>query len=124
MSCSSPIPAPRRSNARSRWRATITLAKGKPERYRIITFKGAFHGRTLGTIAAAAQANYLEGFGPPLDGFDQVPLGDLEAVKKAIGPQTAAILIEPVQGEGGVRCRAASFFKALRAALRRATACC
>src|SRR6266404_1532631 len=57
---------------------------------------------------------YLEGFGPPMDGFDQVPLGDLEAVKKAIGPQTAGILIEPLQGEGGVRAAPHAFFKALR----------
>jgi acetylornithine/N-succinyldiaminopimelate aminotransferase len=89
-------------------------ASGKPERYRIITFEGAFHGRTLATIAAGGQAKYLEGFGPPVDGFDQVPLGDIEAVKKAIGPQTAAIMIEPVQGEGGVRSPAPQFIKQLR----------
>src|SRR5437762_10645085 len=59
-------------------------ASGRPERYRIITFEGAFHGRTLATIAAGGQQKYLEGFGPPVDGFDQVPLGDLDAVKKAI----------------------------------------
>ena len=80
------IPAPRRWNARSRSRASYHVAKGHPERYRIITFEGAFHGRTLATLAATGSAKYLEGFGPPLDGFDQVPLGDLEAVKKAIGP--------------------------------------
>ena len=89
-------------------------AKGHPERYRIITFEGAFHGRTLATLAATGSAKYLEGFGPPMDGFDQVPLGDLEAVKKAIGPQTAGILIEPVQGEGGVRAAPHAFFRALR----------
>ena len=89
-------------------------AGGKSERYRIITFEGAFHGRTLATIAAGGQAKYLEGFGPPVDGFDQVPLGDLEAVKKAIGPKTAAIMIEPVQGEGGVRSAPTAFLKALR----------
>lgn len=89
-------------------------ASGKPERYRIITFEGAFHGRTLATIAAGGQAKYLEGFGPPVDGFDQVPLGDIEAVKKAIGPHTAAIMIEPLQGEGGVRSPSLQFFKALR----------
>jgi acetylornithine/N-succinyldiaminopimelate aminotransferase len=89
-------------------------AKGHPERYRLVTFEGAFHGRTLGTLAATGSAKYLEGFGPPLDGFDQVPHGDLEAVKKAIGPQTAAILIEPVQGEGGVRTAPHAFFRALR----------
>ena len=90
------------------------FSKGAPERYRIITFEGAFHGRTLATLAATGSAKYLEGFGPPMDGFDQVPHGDLEAVKKAIGPHTAGILIEPVQGEGGVRSAPVSFFKALR----------
>jgi acetylornithine/N-succinyldiaminopimelate aminotransferase len=89
-------------------------AKGRPERYRIITFEGAFHGRTLATLAATGSAKYLEGFGPPMDGFDQVGLGDLEAVKKAIGPQTAGILIEPLQGEGGVRAAPHAFFRALR----------
>jgi acetylornithine/N-succinyldiaminopimelate aminotransferase len=90
------------------------FAKGHGERYRIITFEGAFHGRTLATLAATGSAKYLEGFGPPMDGFDQVPHGDLEAVKKAIGPHTAGILIEPVQGEGGVRSAPPAFFKALR----------
>ncbi|UTD27327.1 aspartate aminotransferase family protein [Bradyrhizobium sp. WD16] len=89
-------------------------AKGKPERYRIITFEGAFHGRTLATLAAGGQQKYLEGFGPPVDGFDQVALGDLDAVKRAIGPHTAGILIEPLQGEGGVRSPPQGFFKALR----------
>ena len=89
-------------------------AKGKPERYRIITFEGAFHGRTLATLAAGGQEKYLEGFGPRVEGFDQVPLGDLEATKKAIGPNTAGILIEAIQGEGGVRSAPPSFFKALR----------
>ena len=89
-------------------------AKGHPERYRLVTFEGAFHGRTLGTLAATGSAKYLEGFGPPLDGFDQVPHGDLEAVKKAIGPHTAGILIEPIQGEGGVRSAPPAFFRALR----------
>jgi len=90
------------------------FSKGHGERYRIITFEGAFHGRTLGTLAATGSAKYLEGFGPPMDGFDQVPHGDIEAVKKAIGPHTAGILIEPVQGEGGVRGAPQAFFKALR----------
>jgi acetylornithine/N-succinyldiaminopimelate aminotransferase len=89
-------------------------AKGHPERYRIVTFEGAFHGRTLATLAATGSAKYLEGFGPPMDGFDQVPLGDLDAVKKACGPQTAGILIEPLQGEGGVRSAPHAFFRALR----------
>ncbi len=78
-------------------------ATGTPERWRIITFEGAFHGRTLATIAAGGQAKHLEGFGPPVPGFDQVPFGDHEALKAAIGPETAAILVEPVQGEGGIR---------------------
>ena len=88
---------------------------GKPERYRIITFEGAFHGRTLATLAAGGQKKYLEGFGPVVEGFDQVPFGDLEAVKKAITPETAAILIEPIQGEGGVRVPSNQFLKSLRA---------
>ena len=62
-------------------------ASGKPERYRIITFEGAFHGRTLATIAATGNKKYLEGFGPPVDGFDQVAYGDLEAVKKRDRPE-------------------------------------
>src|ERR1700733_1312301 len=90
------------------------FSKGHPERHRIITFEGAFHGRTLATLAATGTAKYLEGFGPPVDGFDQVPHGDLEAVKKAIGPHTAGILIELVQGEGGVRSASPAFIKALR----------
>jgi acetylornithine/N-succinyldiaminopimelate aminotransferase len=88
---------------------------GAPERYRIITFEGAFHGRTLATLAAGGQKKYLEGFGPVVEGFDQVPFGDLDAVKKAIGPQTAAILAEPIQGEGGVRVNTNQFLKSLRA---------
>jgi len=76
---------------------------GRPERFRIITFAGAFHGRTLATIAAGGQEKYLEGFGPEVTGFDQVPFGDEDALRAAITPETAAVLIEPVQGEGGVR---------------------
>jgi acetylornithine/N-succinyldiaminopimelate aminotransferase len=87
---------------------------GRPERYRIITFEGAFHGRTLATLAAGGQKKYLEGFGPVVEGFDQVPFADLEATKAAIGPETAAILIEPIQGEGGVRVAPTPFLKALR----------
>ncbi|MGE0853931.1 MAG: aspartate aminotransferase family protein [Hyphomicrobiaceae bacterium] len=87
---------------------------GHPERTRIITFKGAFHGRTLATIAAAGNEKYLEGFGEPAPGFDIVPFGDLDAVEKAIGPETAAIMVEPVQGEGGIRVGSIQFLKALR----------
>jgi len=87
---------------------------GHPERYRIITFEGAFHGRTLATLAAGGQKKYLEGFGPVVDGFDQVPFGDLDAVKRTIGPETAAIMIEPLMGEGGVRVIEPAFLRALR----------
>jgi acetylornithine/N-succinyldiaminopimelate aminotransferase len=89
-------------------------ASGKPERYRIITFEGAFHGRTLATLAAGGQKKYLDGFGPVVEGFDQIAFGDLDAVKRAIGPETAAILIEPVMGEGGVRVVPNAFLRALR----------
>jgi acetylornithine/N-succinyldiaminopimelate aminotransferase len=87
---------------------------GHGERYRILTFEGAFHGRTLATIAAGGQAKYLEGFGPKADGFDQIPITDLKAVEAAITPETAAILIEPIQGEGGVRVVAPAFLRGLR----------
>jgi len=76
---------------------------GHPERFRIVTFEGAFHGRTLAAIAAGGQAKYLEGFGPKVEGFDQVPFGDIDALEKAIGPETAGVLVEPIQGEGGIR---------------------
>ncbi len=78
-------------------------AGGAPERYELITMEGAFHGRTLATIAAGGQKKYLEGFGPAMPGFPQVPFGDLKALEAAIGPATAGILIEPIQGEGGIR---------------------
>ncbi|HEY6833403.1 MAG TPA: aspartate aminotransferase family protein [Pseudolabrys sp.] len=87
---------------------------GRPERFHIITYEGAFHGRTLASLAATGNKKYLDGFGPPVEGFDQVPYGDLEATKKAMGPQTGAILIEPVMGEGGVRVVPHAFLKALR----------
>jgi acetylornithine/N-succinyldiaminopimelate aminotransferase len=89
-------------------------ANGAPERYRIITFEGAFHGRTLATLAAGGQKKYLEGFGPVLEGFDHVPFGDLEPTKAAITRETGAILLEPIQGEGGVRVFDASFLRAVR----------
>ena len=87
---------------------------GKPERFRIVTFEGAFHGRTLASLAATGNKKYLEGFGPPTEGFDQVLYADLDAVKKAIGHETGAIMIEPVMGEGGVRVVPHTFLKALR----------
>jgi acetylornithine/N-succinyldiaminopimelate aminotransferase len=79
------------------------FVKGHPERYRIITIEGAFHGRTLATIAAGGQPKYLEGFGPKVEGFDQIPFADLDKIEDRITDETAAILIEPVQGEGGIR---------------------
>ncbi|MCH4540037.1 acetylornithine transaminase [Ochrobactrum sp. POC9] len=87
---------------------------GHPERFRIVTFEGAFHGRTLATIAAGGQAKYLEGFGPKVDGFDQVPFGDEAALRAAITDETAAILLEPVQGEGGLRGFPEEFMRMLR----------
>lgn len=89
-------------------------SKGHPERFHIITFEGAFHGRTLATIAAGGQAKYLEGFGPKVQGFDQVPFGDLEAVKAAITEATAGVLIEPIQGEGGLRLVSKELLRGLR----------
>jgi acetylornithine/N-succinyldiaminopimelate aminotransferase len=88
---------------------------GAPERYRLITFEGAFHGRTLATIAAGGQAKHLEGFGPPVDGFDQVKALDIGAVEAAIGDETAGILIEPIMGEGGMREVSWRFLQDLRA---------
>jgi len=79
------------------------FVSGHPERWRIITFTGAFHGRTLATIAAGGNPKYLEGFGEPAPGFDHVGFGDHDGLHAAIGPETAAILMETVQGEGGVR---------------------
>ncbi|MDB5447431.1 MAG: argD [Phenylobacterium sp.] len=78
-------------------------AGGQPERIDIIGFEGSFHGRTLAAVNASGNAGYLEGFGPPMPGFVHLPFGDVDAIRQAIGPTTAAILIEPVQGEGGAR---------------------
>lgn len=87
---------------------------GQPDRYRVITFEGAFHGRTLATIAAGRQAKHLAGFGPAMDGFDLVPYGDLGAARAAVTDETAAVLVEPVQGEAGVRVPPAGFLRGLR----------
>jgi acetylornithine/N-succinyldiaminopimelate aminotransferase len=89
-------------------------AQGHPERYRIVTFEGAFHGRTLATIAAGGQQKYIDGFGPKVDGFDQVPFDDEAALRAAITPETAALMIEPIQGEGGLRSVPMRFLKLLR----------
>ena len=89
--------------------ASIKIARkyfhkiGKPEKNRIITFKGAFHGRTLASLFAANNPKHIEGFGPKVDGFDQVPFADHEAIKKAINKDTAAIMLETILGEGGIK---------------------
>jgi acetylornithine/N-succinyldiaminopimelate aminotransferase len=88
---------------------------GQPNRYRIITCNNAFHGRTMATIAAGGQEKLLKGFDPVVDGFDHVPFGNLNEMRNAVGPDTAAILIEPVQGEGGIRAADPDYMRGLRA---------
>lgn len=90
-------------------------SKGEKDRYEIIAFTGSFHGRTMGMIAASGNKHYLEGFGQPLAGFTHLAPGDLDAVKAAITPRTCAILIEPVQGEGGLTSMTAEYLRGLRA---------
>jgi acetylornithine/N-succinyldiaminopimelate aminotransferase len=89
---------------------------GRAERYRMICFDGAFHGRTLAMLSATGNAKYLAGYGPAVDGFDHVPFGNMNALRDAIGPQTAGVLVEPIQGEGGVRLPPADFLRQLRTA--------
>lgn len=89
-------------------------ANGAPERIEFVTFQGAFHGRSLGAINAGGNPKYLEGFGPALEGFVQVPFNDHEALDKAVTDQTAAVFVEPVQGEGGVRAIPESCLSELR----------
>ena len=89
---------------------------GRGERYRVICFDGAFHGRTLAMLAATGNKKYLAGFGPEVDGFDHVPFNNLNALRDAIGPETAGVLVEPVQGEGGIRAASLDFLRGLRAA--------
>jgi acetylornithine/N-succinyldiaminopimelate aminotransferase len=100
--------------------AAIKLARkraakaGRPDRFEVISFTGSFHGRTYGSLAATAEPHYQEGFGPMPDGFRVLPFNDLEAVRAAAGPQTAAIIVEPVQGEGGVHPADPAFLRGLR----------
>ncbi len=87
---------------------------GNPERYRIVACRNAFHGRTLATIAAGGQDKHLDGFDPVVDGFDHVAFGNLNELGAAITPETAAILVEPVQGEGGIHAASADYLRGLR----------
>ncbi len=89
---------------------------GTSEKWRIITVQGAFHGRSLATISAAGNPKYIDGFGPAVEGFDSVPFGNLNELRAAITEETAAILIEPIQGEGGIRPADKEYMQALRAA--------
>jgi acetylornithine/N-succinyldiaminopimelate aminotransferase len=89
-------------------------ANGHPERIDVIGFQGSFHGRSYAAINASGNPSYLEGFGPRLPGFLQAPFGDLDAVKQLVGPTTAAIILEPVQGEGGVRAASDEYLRGLR----------
>jgi acetylornithine/N-succinyldiaminopimelate aminotransferase len=91
-------------------------ATGRPERTRMICFNGAFHGRTLAMLSATGNPKYLDGFGTPVDGFDHVPFGNMNALRDAIRPETAGILVEPIQGEGGVRVAPEQFLRDVRRA--------
>tara|TARA_B110000438_G_scaffold291865_1_gene329376 strand:+ start:86 stop:1243 length:1158 start_codon:yes stop_codon:yes gene_type:complete len=90
-------------------------AAGRPQKYRVITADNSFHGRTLATIAAGGQAKHLDGFGPAVDAFDHVPFGNLNEARVAVTDETAAILVEPVQGEGGIFVADDEYLKGLRA---------
>ncbi len=96
--------------------AAIKLARlhTPKERYKIITFEGGFHGRTLGSLTATAQPKYHEGVGPLVAGFNYAPYGDLDAVEKLIDDETCALMVEPIQGEGGIRIPPAGFLQGLR----------
>ncbi len=89
-------------------------SNGRAGRYRVITLEGAFHGRSLATIAAGRQKKHMAGFEPMVDGFDQVAFGNLNEMRAAIGPETAGILVEPVQGEGGIRPMPLDYLRGLR----------
>ncbi len=88
--------------------------KGEKDRYRIITMEKSFHGRTMATLSATGQDKIKKGFEPVLEGFDHIPFNDIEALRKSIGPSTCAVLLEPIQGEGGVRCPDPDYLKAVR----------
>ena len=88
--------------------------KGESERYRIVTMEKSFHGRTMATLSATGQDKIKKGFEPLLEGFDHIPFNDIDALRKSIGPSTCAVLLEPIQGEGGVRCPDPDYLKAVR----------
>ncbi|MDX2143173.1 MAG: aspartate aminotransferase family protein [Rhodospirillaceae bacterium] len=90
-------------------------AQGAKDKFRVITARGAFHGRTLATISAGGQEKHLDGFAPKVDGFDQVAFGNLNEMRAAVGPHTAAIVVEPIQGEGGIIPADEHYMKGLRA---------
>jgi acetylornithine aminotransferase len=90
--------------------------KGESGRYRIISMEHSFHGRTMATLSATGQDKIKQGFEPVLEGFDYVPFSDISALRGTIGPSTCAVLIEPIQGEGGVRCPDPEYLKAVRQA--------
>ncbi len=96
--------------------AAIKLVRLRTDgrRYKIITFKGGFHGRTMGSVTATAQPKYHEGLGPMLAGFQYAPHGDLDAVEKLVDDQTGGILVEPILGEGGVVPAPPGFLEGLR----------
>ncbi|MFT8931085.1 MAG: aspartate aminotransferase family protein [Acetobacter syzygii] len=91
------------------------MMAGHPERTEIICMDGAFHGRTLAMLSATGNPKYLEGFGTPVTDFVHVPFNDIEAVKAAITPRTAAVMLEPIQGESGIKCASVEYLRALRA---------
>jgi acetylornithine/N-succinyldiaminopimelate aminotransferase len=88
--------------------------RGEHQRYQIITMEGSFHGRTLATLAATGQTKYRQGFEPVVQGFSQVPFGDIKALERSVSSETAAIMIEPIQGEGGVRMPPTDFLRDVR----------
>jgi acetylornithine aminotransferase len=100
--------------------AAIKLARkyfserGEPHRFRIVSMDRSFHGRTMGALSATGQDKIKKGFSPVLDGFDFVPYDDLEALRRQLGPDTCAVLLEPIQGEGGVRCPSPGYLAAVR----------
>jgi len=88
--------------------------KGENHRYRIISMEKSFHGRTMATLSATGQDKIKKGFDPILEGFDYIPFNDIDALRKKIGPSTCAVLLEPIQGEGGVRCPDPEYLTAVR----------